>query len=129
MKTNSHAVQSLACPNFFRALCAEARRGTATQNYATVGFEFARHVRDGLAPLDDHDALLYRRTLDEAINNPDAFWGWFKASLPRCAALVPACRKRSFLIGVRNVMEAGLLEPSDPPKPGLSLQPDPWTAL
>jgi hypothetical protein len=104
---------SYARPSFFRGLCLQAATG-GSQIYARAAYELTRH----LGELIDHDADSKLKELSDAISRPavnslmrsrplflasdDAQFvlDWFKRELPRCMALVPARRHRTFLEGV-----------------------------
>lgn len=97
------------CPMFFRASCATAKSGGAS-NYATVGSSltgalasevpYDLELEEWEARLRELEALVqsnrYRRT--------PAFYkevaAWFVKNLPRCMELIPTRRHESFARGV-----------------------------
>jgi len=115
---------SQARPGFFRAACREARRG-GNYSYRVAAQMLCRALHqlgptncgesDWSDSLDQlrglvvsaHDTEL-RRTTKTAHDH--ATWRWFTSQLPRCAAMVPATRRASFLKGVFDAFEAGQVE-------------------
>jgi len=96
-----------ACPTYFRALCHEARRG-GDQGYAAAGCELTRHLCQ-LIDDDDPDEMEARLAeLRTMLNDRDEsnVIDWFQRELPRCMALVPRRRHRTFLQGVYRMYEA-----------------------
>ena len=95
-----------AFPTFFRALCQEARRG-GDEGYAAAGHELTRHLRglvdgDSAAEVDAKVSELakrIRRRDDPGVTD------WFERELPRCMALVPGRRRRTFLRGVYRMLD------------------------
>lgn len=93
-------------PTFFRAGCQIARSGRFG-GFANPGRELTRHlwrlVPDGLTDQDwsneiDHLIERCERSDDEAVLS------WFSQRYPRCIALVPVRRRRTFLRGVNEMI-------------------------
>jgi hypothetical protein len=90
-------------PTFFRANIIEARQGR--HGYFNAGFHLAIHARslvEGDVP--DHVVDEFDRALD-APDREEQMWRWLRRTLPRCMALVPTRRKRTFLRGVAQAFE------------------------
>lgn len=87
-----------ARPTFFRARCAEARKG-GNQGYFGAGWHLGLHtVRQACeeAPVDVLEHACDQLDLDAVI-------AWYREWLPRCLALVPRRRLRQFAKGVVHV--------------------------
>jgi hypothetical protein len=99
-----------ACPTFFFASCLEASQG-GRDGYQSAARSLVRSL-GGIAPheveldewsdkLDELQALIVDGRDDEVLS-------WFDRWLPRCMALVPRQRRRSFLKGIyRYVVDEG----------------------
>jgi hypothetical protein len=103
-----------ACPSFFRAHIAQAP--AARRGYFDAGYHLAIHVREHIEdPAAAELDKLIRRTGAEGLDDfttaeawddrkvaaaLDALWTWLGGALPRCMALVPSERKRTFMAGV-----------------------------
>jgi len=98
------AKSSGALPGFFRAHVLQAR--ASRTGYEEAGCHLAIHVRQILEGdvdddvLDQLDAILANRTAAVGV-----MWEWFRATLPRCMALVPSRRKATFLRGVQSAID------------------------
>jgi hypothetical protein len=97
-----------ACPAFFRAQCETAKAG-GSSGYRWAGFGLAGAV-SCLGPWGlGHDEWVQRVSqlaglLDSNGDDADVI-AWFQTNLPRCIALVPKRRLRSFVDGVRRFVE------------------------
>jgi len=91
-------------PGYFISNCIKAR--DPRYGYASASWHLAIHLKELL----DDDAA--RDQLNNYLYEDDieSIWGWFKAYLPRCAALVPTRRRGSFVNGVFKAWEHGRLE-------------------
>jgi hypothetical protein len=110
-----------ACPTYFVASCYEAQQG-GTGGWANAGFALAIHLASE-KPYELEDEA-WQQTLDQfahllerkfqamgaldmsyfrsstALDDDDRHvLGWLQEYFPRCLALVPARRRRSFLAG------------------------------
>lgn len=97
-----------ACPTFFRACCATASAG-GSNSYKWAAYELTRHL-SRLGPWElDEEAWLERLAelsgLLESEETDRQIIDWFEANLPRCMALVPKRRQRTFVEGVREYVE------------------------
>lgn len=90
------------CPTFFKAHCLRARAGGAA-GYADAGSDLMAAI-PGLMHFDLGEAEWRARVgrLSGLISawGDASVLGWFEENLPRCMALVPRPRQRSFLRGV-----------------------------
>jgi hypothetical protein len=100
-----------ACPSFYFACCREASRG-GDKGYRLPGYALAGALHD-LAPYDVEEEEWGHKLseLSEAIwrvndagfvapPDDEAVLTWLDRWLPRCMALVPSKRRRSFLEGL-----------------------------
>jgi hypothetical protein len=100
-------------PTFFRASCWEASRGGA-DGYDLAGLNLAIHLHELLEPADDKDRVAAKfddlekliRLAEECdedhqVECDEDVLRWFDREFPRCMALVPQRRRRSFLKGIR----------------------------
>jgi len=93
------------CPAFFRGNVMEARRHR--EGYALAGYHLAIHARE-LVPLNAPESAVEDLACAVVANDPgEQLWLWLQRTLPRCMALVPARRKRTFLKGVLEAIEEG----------------------
>jgi len=94
-------------PTFFRALCAEARRG-GTNGYYLAGQEFTRHLESNM-PNDLSEDQWYDqlKELQGMIENENnlGIWKWLRRIYPRCMELVPTRRRDQFLKGLYEYLE------------------------
>jgi hypothetical protein len=110
MLTSSTQIASSACPSFFKALCWTASQG-GSGSYEWAGYGLAGALSNlGPYQLEDDEWAEELDRLDSLIRDPDIsdddVVAWFDRWLPRCMALVPSRRRKSFLKGVyRNVTE------------------------
>lgn len=86
------------CPTFFRACIVEARRGS----YASPGYHLAIHVR---RLVDVNDETLDELDAVAAADDPEALLDWLDRVVPRCMALVPRRRRRTFLRGLALALD------------------------
>ena len=100
-------------PSFFRACCRDASYG-GSLGYEHAGHELCRHV-SRLSPyhIEDCDWEIECDGLDQQIEAGDreGVLAWFVAHYPRCMALVPCRRRRSFIRGVFAMAEEYGVEP------------------
>lgn len=109
-----------ACPDWFATACREAGHG-GTGGYALAGLKLARALpllvprgvgeEEWYRQLDALADLLHVGHEPGTRPEPDgrAVWEWFNDHLPRCAALVPARRRRQFLAGVYASVKDGTI--------------------
>ena len=107
-------VYSSACPTYFRACVAEARKG-GSHSYADAAWHLAIHLRDELVgpTMSETQADAEIERLNEILSHPEydhrEITDWFEMCLPRCMALVPRRRYDSFVEGVMLAWEDGRL--------------------
>jgi hypothetical protein len=102
---------SNARPTFFLGAVYESQ--TSRAGYWGAGFTLARHVRDlieGEVDDDVFDALEAILDLTDEDERDGALWGWLRQTLPRCMALVPTRRRTTFMRGVAEAIDEGLLQ-------------------
>ena len=91
-------------PSFFRACCRDASRGGGF-GFDHPGRELARHVID-LSPYgyDDDEWMAEVSCLEPLVQENDdrGVVAWFVAYYPKCMALVPKRRRRSFAAGAMD---------------------------
>jgi hypothetical protein len=95
-----------ACPTYFRALCFEARRG-GDEGYAAAGHQLTGHLTelvDGDSPGEVAAKLVELAGRIRRRDDPRVI-EWFERELPRCTALVPRRRRRTFLQGVYRMVD------------------------
>ena len=96
------------CPTFFRACCAEARKGGLGHSYRVPGYHLGLHCFElvtGSVPDSKMDAL--ERLLSARDSDINTIWEWLVENLPRCMALVPVKRKNIFVEGFLEATEIG----------------------
>ena len=110
------SVSHQGVPTFFRALCAEARRG-GEWGYSRAGHELARHLGSELPY--DLEPEEWQEELNElaALLQPDnpedrereAVLAWFREHYPKCVELVPPRGRRKFVEGVYRAADDGII--------------------
>jgi len=113
---------SHACPPFFRALCRNAVLGGGV-SYRAVGQGLGAGLNElfpdqagdstGNSALAQLQRLVHLPAEDAAAPpaecDVDGVWSWFTAHLPECLVLVPAHQKQSFVAGVQQAFDDGMV--------------------
>jgi len=87
-------------PTFFRAALLEAL--DAPLGYANAGYHLALHFED---LLDSDEELEAVDVMASAPDAEEAIWQWTVEKIPRCAGLVPARGRESFVKGIMRAID------------------------
>jgi len=104
---------SLACPTWFRATIADAKRKKG--GYAAAGYALAKHGMLGEAFDSDQTgpqalaAILEDEKLSTAKAARKLVEEWMRDFLPRCYELVPPAKRGAFAEGIASAIDEGEL--------------------